>query len=184
MLNKMVNIKNRGFNETIVRNNGKKQYSKMHWDGKYNGNEGELSLDVSKNGANKHIEVHFDNQDLAQLLNIPSVNMPLESRLKKDFFKNKTRKNYHSSNPIVIEFLKQPDSIHSDSNSDSHTYTYDDTSESDYLTHISSPEMDEAFLLPLTTIRKPRKKAPKKVTKRIYKVLRAPKSSKKTRSTR
>lgn len=177
MLNKMANIKNRGFNETIVRNNGEKQCSKMQWDGKYNGNEGELSLDVSKNGTNKHIEVHFDNQDLAQLLNIPSVNMPLESRLKKDFFKNKTRKNYHSSNPIVIEFLKQPDSIHSASD------TYD-TSESDYLTHISSPEMDEAFLLPLTTIRKPRKKTPKKVTKRIYKVLRVPKSSKKTRSSR
>jgi hypothetical protein len=203
MFKQFANIKNRGFNETIVRNNGKKNYSKMNWDANYNGNEGNFSLDISKNGKNKHIDVHFDNQDLAQLFNIPSVNMPLEQRLKKDFLlKKKTRKNYHTHNhePMIIEIMKQPSTSFDDSDTSSTNTTTNTTTNTNYtslddmfhlkgprsirnLTHISSPLYGEELVLPLTITQK-RKRSPKTRTKRVYKVVRVPKSSKKTKSYR
>ena len=200
MFKQFTNIKNSGFNETIVRNNGKKNYSKMNWDANYNGNEGNFSLDISKNGKNKHIDVHFDNQDLAQLFNIPSVNMPLDQRLKKDFLlKKKTRKNYNKHNPMIIEIMKQPTTSLDDSDT-SATSSNDLFNSNSYtsldemfhlkgprsirnLTHISSPLYGEELALPLTITQK-RKRSPKTTTKRVYKVVRIPKSSKKTKSNR
>ena len=190
MLKHSINIKNRGFNETILRNNGKKNYSRLNWRSKYNGNDGQFSVDISKNGKNKHIDIHFDNHDLAQLFNIPSVNMPLEQRLKKDFLlNNKTRKNYHTHRhePMIIEIIKKPTTSYRGNEYDlfNPNSSLHNSHGNTRLTHISSPEMGEELALPLSIRqRQNRKRSPKKVSKKVYKVIRIPKLSKKTKSNR
>ena len=97
-------VTNHGFNQTAVLNGDYQlnNISKISWDANYNGQNGNMALDISKNGHNKHIDVKFNNEDLAEILNVPSVTMPLEQRLKSDFLiKNrKTRKR-----PMIVELI-------------------------------------------------------------------------------
>ena len=203
MLGGYVDVKNRGFNETISSNNNKTNFSKIRWDANYNGNHGNMTLDISKNGRKKHIDVAFDNQDLAEILNVPAVNLSLERRLKRDFLRgnNKTRRNHYNDKPMIIEIFRQPSKNTNTNTTDSpdfenvtSTNPVDLIQSSDIfsslgdhnrkLTHLSSPEMDEELILPLskyststssTSSRKKNRKSTKK-----YKVLRKPKSSKKS----
>ena len=210
MLGGYVDVKNRGFNETISSNNNKTNVSKIRWDANYNGNHGNMTLDLSRNGRKKHIDVAFDNQDLAEILNVPAVNLSLERRLKRDFLRenNKTRRNHYNYNnnydkPMIIEIVRQP-SKNTNTNTNTNTtdspYDFENVTSTNpvnliqssdifsslgdhnrKLTHLSSPEMDEELILPLskystsTSSRKKNRKSTKK-----YKVLRKPKSSKKS----
>ena len=54
-----IKVKNRGFNETITRKNHINNISKIRWNANYNGNNGNMELDISKNGRNKHVAVHL-----------------------------------------------------------------------------------------------------------------------------
>jgi hypothetical protein len=97
-------VTNHGFNQTVTINGDHQinNISKISWDANYNGQNGNMALDISKNGHNKHIDVKFNNEDLAEILNVPSVTMPLEQRLKNDFLLRKTRKR-----PMIIELASE-----------------------------------------------------------------------------
>ena len=108
-MSEIFNFKTKGYNETIIRNNNNNNISKLNWDANYNGENGSVSLDYSENGKpHEHVKISFDNDDLVNLLNVPSINTPIHERLKNDFMKVKrrgTRKNY---NPMIIELMKSP----------------------------------------------------------------------------
>jgi len=55
------------------------------WDVDYNGDNADIDLDIGTNGETTHYKAVLSNEDLAHLLNIPSVNEPLENRLQNDF---------------------------------------------------------------------------------------------------
>ena len=84
----------KGEMKTIVSTttNGKPHVNEMHWDADYDGEKANISVDIHDNHLKspKHYEVQLNNDDLAEMLSVPSVNMPLEKRLKRDFMK-KTR---------------------------------------------------------------------------------------------
>lgn len=145
------NLKTKGYNETIIRNNNNNNVSKLNWDADYNGENGRVSLDYSENGnPTEHVKISFDNDDLANLLNVPSINMPIHQRLKNDFMRQKrrgTRKNY---NPMIIELMKPSPSHNS--------YLEPSTNR-----NILSNEMSEELLIPLiNTTRKRRGRKSKK----------------------
>jgi len=104
-----LNIKTKGYNETILRNNNNNnKVSKLNWDANYNGENGNVSLDYSENGKpHEHVKISFDNDDLANLLNVPSINMPIHQRLKNDFMKIKRRGTRKNNNRMIIELMKQ-----------------------------------------------------------------------------
>ena len=81
-------IKNRGMTKTIIHANNKNKTNEIKWDADYDGNLANVSINSNKNGI--HDKVHFtlNNEDLANILNIDTVNIPLEKRLKRDFKKN------------------------------------------------------------------------------------------------
>ena len=83
-------IKNRGMTKTIIHNNNRNTINETNWDADYDGDVANVSLDLSKNGRNKHLDFKFTNADLANLLTIPSVNKPIHKRLKMDFKKPKS----------------------------------------------------------------------------------------------
>jgi hypothetical protein len=154
-------IKNRGTTKTIVHNNNHNTINETNWDADYDGNVANVSLDLSKNGKNKHLDFKLTNDDLANMLSIPSVNKPIHKRLKMDF-----RKPESSFDKIFLEL--DPESS-SDSDSDSSlenmdtlfddnfnldNFNSDDNSSSnvnpiqELLTHISSPKSNEEFIMP------------------------------------
>jgi len=144
-------IKNRGMTKTIIHNNNHNTINETNWDADYDGSVANISLDLSKNGRNKHFDFQLNNNDLANILTIPSVRQPIHKRLKMDF------KKPHSFNQIFLEL--EPESSSSFNNIDSvfdtetefETFNKKDIKSipiQNILTHISSPKSNEEFIMP------------------------------------
>jgi hypothetical protein len=78
-------IKNRGHTETLIHNNNQNKFNKFDWDADYDGNVANISLTSEVNGNQKQYDIQLDNQDLANILNVPSIDMPIHKRLEMDF---------------------------------------------------------------------------------------------------
>ena len=96
-------IKNKGITKTIIHNKNKNYYNELHWDADYDGEKANISLDMDENGKKGHIEMKINNDELAELLNIPSENSMLDKRLYKDFLSKRPKRNH---NMIEIELPK------------------------------------------------------------------------------
>ena len=59
-------IKNRGTTKTIIHSNNHNTINETNWDADYDGNVANVSLDLSKNGRNKHMDFKLTNDDLAK----------------------------------------------------------------------------------------------------------------------
>jgi hypothetical protein len=64
---------------------GNDNYNKIDWDIDYDGNVANIEMDVNSNGKSKHFNYELTNDDLVDILNVPSFQMPLEERLMADF---------------------------------------------------------------------------------------------------
>lgn len=144
-------IKNRGMTKTIIHNNNHNTINETNWDADYDGSVANISLDLSKNGRNKHFDFQLNNNDLANILTIPSVRQPIHKRLKMDFKKPET------FNQIFLEI--EPDSSSSfndidtifDTDTGTGTFNKPDIKSipiQNILTHISSPKSNEEFIMP------------------------------------
>jgi hypothetical protein len=146
-------IKNRGKTKTIIHNNHHNNVKEMKWDADYDGDIAKVSLDLKNNGKTKHYNIKLDNSDLAKILNIDSVDLPIDQRLKRDFKKVRMERQ-PSIYDIYLEDLQpqvvteQPLLLNNDT--DIMSFIDDDlmkTAKPVY-SHISSPE--EELLIPLT----------------------------------
>jgi hypothetical protein len=78
-------IKNRGFTQTLVHNNNSNNFNETNWDADYDGELANISISSNMNGNKEFYNVSLDNDDLVKILSVPSVNMPIDKRLKKEF---------------------------------------------------------------------------------------------------
>jgi hypothetical protein len=85
-------IKNKGMSRSFFQDNNERKTNALNWDTDYDGNVANISLHLNNNGTHKNYSFSLDNDDLANMLNIDSVNLPLDQRLKRDF--KKTPKMY------------------------------------------------------------------------------------------
>ena len=169
-------IKNRGMTKTIIHNNNHNTVNETNWDADYDGDVANVSLDLIKNGRNKHLDFKFTNNDLANLLTIPSVRQPIHKRIKMDFKKPKSsfdkiflelEPGYDSDSSSSSSSSSSDEEYDSDSYSlknmnnmntifDSNTFNNNDKKVSskkvnpvqELLTHISSPKSNEEFIMP------------------------------------
>lgn len=97
-------IKNRGTTKTIIydNNHNHNHINEINWDANYDGDVANISIDTEANGKSNHFDIKLDNNDLANLLNIHSVNMPIDKRLKIDF-----NDDNYLNNPYFIELPTQ-----------------------------------------------------------------------------
>jgi hypothetical protein len=148
-------IKNRGSTKTIVHTNNKNKVNEISWDADYDGENANISIDLNDNGnQTKHYDIQLDNKNLAEILNIPSVNIPLEKRLMLDF--KKTRKNVYKQ-PMVIEFdMGNIDNMNNMDKPFSSPITRENILESMMVPYLASPLPNEEFL-PKKTMRLYRK---------------------------
>lgn len=135
-------IKNRGITKTIIHKNNHNTINETKWDADYDGSIVNLSLDLSKNGRNKHLDFQLTNDDLANMLSIPSVRQPIHKRLKIDFKKPESFKQ------IFLEVDPESDSSLDIDDMDTLFRETDKKVSSPILTHISSPLAGEEFIMP------------------------------------
>jgi hypothetical protein len=145
-------ITNRGITKTVLQNNNEKKTNELKWDTDYDGNVANVSLNLNKNGSHKDYHFSLNNDDLANILNIDSVNLPLDKRLKKDFknqpqvfqieLDNIDKLPYYNSSPVLQDDISEDifDPIESIRNNIS-------IEPNNYL---PSPQMNEEFIIPLT----------------------------------
>jgi hypothetical protein len=92
-------IKNRGTSKTIVHDNDRNYVNDFNWDADYDGNVANISIQTNTNGETEHFDVTLNNDDLAHLLNVQSVNIPIDKRLENDF----QRLRYTTPNNYFVE---------------------------------------------------------------------------------
>ena len=78
-------IKTMGSAKAYVQRGMHRNANEVSWDVDYDGDNADIDLNVDYNGETTHYKAVLSNEDLANLLNIPSVNEPLENRLQNDF---------------------------------------------------------------------------------------------------
>ena len=149
-------IKNRGKTKTIIHNNHHNTVEEMKWDANYDGDVAKVSLDLKNNGKTKHYNIKLDNSDLAKILNIDSVDLPIDQRLKRDFKKVRMERQ-PSIYDIYLEDLISPQTqimeqqpLLLNNDTDIMSFIDDDLMKTvkPVYSHISSPE--EELLIPLT----------------------------------
>lgn len=135
-------IKNKGITKTIISDNNHNYVNQINWDADYDGDMANISIDTNTNGKSKHLKIKLDNEDLANLLNVQSVNMPIDKRLQNDF--------------NVIQYAPQARFIELPINNDGTTSSIIEESETPVHNlidrRISSPNVGDMFLpIPLNT---------------------------------
>jgi hypothetical protein len=149
-------VKNRGTTQMLVRNNNKNKFNEINWDADYDGEVANISLNSISNGHKNHYNIQLDNEDLANLLNIPTVNMPIDKRLKMDL--ERPNRNIYK--------IELPSS----------STTIEDLITSNG--YLSSPMSNEELIVPITIDSKSSSKRHKKrKTHKTYKVYKKQKSS-------
>jgi hypothetical protein len=81
-------IENRGITQTLIRDNNNENISEIKWNADYDGNLANIKLNINDNGKSDKYNIQLNNDDLANLLNIPSVERPIHQRLEDDFLLN------------------------------------------------------------------------------------------------
>jgi hypothetical protein len=177
-------IKNRGHTQTLIRNNNKNKFNEINWDADYDGKVANISVTSEIEGNKKQFDIKLDNNDLAELLNVSSVNVPIHKRLQNDFdgrvFIHEPRV-YQIELPVAI---KRPENDMPEPS----PISYIDSPKTDSVeelletikptSFLSSPNSNEEFIVPLTIDEKPhnsfvftpRKRHFRKKTHRTYKI--------------
>lgn len=78
-------IKTMGNAKAYIQHGMQRDATELDWNVDYDGRDADIDIDIGHNGETARYKAVLSNEDLANILNIPSVNMPLENRLQNDF---------------------------------------------------------------------------------------------------
>lgn len=163
-------IKNQGITKTIIHENNKNHVNLINWDADYDGNIANISINTNTDGTSDNYKFSLDNFDLANMLNVQSVNMPIDERLQMDF-----EPIYYKYSPK--HFVELPSNVKT---------SYVDKP-------LTSPSTNEELIIPLTINRKtkdlltltPHKKHKRRkshITHKVYKKHKSKTTKSKTKS--
>jgi hypothetical protein len=138
-------IANKGKTQTVIYDNNGKHVNQLGWKADYNGENANILLDNTTDGKKSKVFIQLDNNDIAELFAVPSVNKPLDQRLSADFKRKKTTPYLIETNDSVLK----PNIIHEN-----------------MLTHLSSPQQNEELLIPMSLNYQDKYKTPSNRNKR------------------
>jgi len=98
-------MENTGFTKTLYEENGKKRQNAANWTMKFDSDEAHIDYELNNNGKKERVHMNLTNDDIMKLLEINSVPIPLEKRLKNDFLKT----DYRHKTPVPLFMTNQPD---------------------------------------------------------------------------
>jgi hypothetical protein len=86
IMNTNAYIKNVGSTQTIIKDNHSEPiFSDVLWQATYDGKKANVNITTNTNGQTTNYSTKLDNNDLARLLDIPSVRGDISERLLSDF---------------------------------------------------------------------------------------------------
>jgi hypothetical protein len=101
-------IQNYGSTKTFVQTNGEKHMNNIDWKLKYDGNNVRGKVNVKNDKDSKHYKINMDNNDLAQLLNMPKYKKPIHKRLEDDlFFLNDDNDDVYDSSQMKQQLFQE-----------------------------------------------------------------------------
>ena len=161
-------VKNKGTTQMLIRNNNTNKFNELKWDADYDGETANISLDSTINGRTNHYNIELDNEDLANLLNVPSVNIPIDKRLKMNL-------DNYNQNVYKIELpnTSSPKNIIKSNTIEDLLDTLKQSNNS----FLSSPLPNEELIVPVSINKKSSTKKHHKKTHKTYKVYKKNKSS-------
>jgi hypothetical protein len=85
-------IKSYGVSNNFIKrsDNDDLYINKLKWVGKYDGKKADIDLDINNNGRKEHYDIELDNDEIKRLLNVHSIDKPLEDRLLEDYLSKPT----------------------------------------------------------------------------------------------
>ena len=85
-------IKSYGVSNNFIKrsDNDDLYINKLEWVGKYDGKKADIDLDINNNGEKQHYDIELDNDEIKRLLNVHSIDKPLEDRLLEDYLSKPT----------------------------------------------------------------------------------------------
>ena len=173
-------VKNRGITQTLINNNNRQQFNQIDWEADYDGQNANISLTSNTDGNKNYFDIKLDNEDLANIISIPSTNIPIDKRLQMDFDTSSFRQEpmffriempNNKTPPMSPRYLPEIAEEMSKPNS-----------------YLSSPLPDEELIVPISigekiTDKTSYKKRPKThKTYKVYKKLKSHSTRKKTKS--
>ena len=178
-------VKSKGSLQTFVNNNNNNnRFNEIDWDAGYDGDTANIILSSNNNGNQKMYNLKLGNEDLANLLNVPSISGPIDKRLQMDFNNNNNNNQLRiEPNIYKIELpefsAQEPESIENIFQSMKQPNSY-----------LSSPLSDEELIVPISIDDKilnqytltPNKHHRHKKTHKTYRVYKKPKSRSSTKS--
>jgi len=78
-------IENKGITKTVINTNGDKNENEIRWKADYDGEKADIKVDISKNCKKDKVRIQLNNSDLANILGIKPVPLPIHKRLENDF---------------------------------------------------------------------------------------------------
>ena len=82
----------------------------VNWDVDYNGDNADIDLDINNNGEKQHYDIQLDNDEIKNLLNVHSIDKPLEDRLLEDYLSNNNN-TINDVNASKLISYKMPTSV-------------------------------------------------------------------------
>ena len=178
-------IKNRWHSETLFHNNNKNKFNEIDWEADYDGKTANISVTSDIKGRKRHYDIKLDNDDLANILNVSSVQTPIHKRLEQDFNEPVFR-----NDPLVYQIelpnFKTPHMTPSANYINKlETPSIDELLESDTPdSYLSSPLPNEELVIPIALDKKtvdkytltPKRRHKKIKTHNTYKVYKKRKS--------
>jgi hypothetical protein len=79
-------IQNYGFTKTIIQDNDKVSQNAIQWTGDYDGNIANINVGIDNDNTKEFVSMQLTKNDLIRLLGVQPIQMPLDQRLKKDFY--------------------------------------------------------------------------------------------------
>ena len=84
-MNDLDYMKTKGVGKIYTQTGTERHSMEASWDVDYDGDEMDMNVDIVQDGKKQHIHEKLDNEDLAQLLNLPAKKRSLHDRLSQDF---------------------------------------------------------------------------------------------------
>ena len=154
-------IQNKGMNKTWIHTPGTNNIKESDWNIHYDGNKANIDMNLNNNGFKQHYQLELENDDLEELLSIPSEPLTLDKRLMNDFLipmhgvsNEKSRK---KRKPLLIKKKSR--------------FTHKNPRK---YTHLSSPGIKDQYFIPNKPFSKKKNhtyslyKLPKKYSRKNY----------------
>jgi hypothetical protein len=173
-------IQNKGITKTFIHHQGENSVNEIGWNANYDGSIANVAMGINNNGQISNYHFQLDNNDLEEMLSVPSVNQTLDQRLMRDFSNSKKKRPLF----IIVEdpqtkiklaeplFNYKPKPKHK-TKCNCKTNTPHSAKTKKIHTHISSPRTIEEFIVPmkkLTASNNSKQKSRRRSSYTVYKI--------------